>query len=144
MSTPGESSSHHSLASHYPGFDRFSYRILQKQFDEEGNGNVVNSIHPGTKHSKIQQQSVIPLEVSMTMSSLPIYNYLFLRTEPTPLPTVPVCQTRATRAKCCGTTSPPSSGRKPSADQVSSTVQHSKLTNQPLGVRTRIFCDPCS
>lgn len=37
-------------------------RILQRQFDEEGNGVVVNSIHPGTKHSKIQQQSVIPLE----------------------------------------------------------------------------------
>ena len=39
-------------------------RILQRQFDEEGNGVVVNSIHPGTKHSKIQQQSVIPLEVN--------------------------------------------------------------------------------
>ena len=37
-------------------------RILQRQFVEEGSGNVVNSIHPGTKHSKIQQQSVIPLE----------------------------------------------------------------------------------
>ncbi len=36
--------------------------ILQKQFTKEGRGNVVNSIHPGTKHSKIQQQSVIPLE----------------------------------------------------------------------------------
>ena len=38
-------------------------RVLQKQFDEEGQGVVVNSIHPGTKHSKILQQSVIPLEV---------------------------------------------------------------------------------
>jgi len=37
-------------------------RILQRQFDAEGQGVVVNSIHPGTKHSKIQQQSVIPLE----------------------------------------------------------------------------------
>ena len=37
-------------------------RILQRQFDEEGRGVVINSIHPGTKHSKIQQQSVIPLE----------------------------------------------------------------------------------
>ena len=37
--------------------------MLQKQFDEEGQGVVVNSIHPGTKHSKILQQSVIPLEV---------------------------------------------------------------------------------
>merc|ERR1740128_1425178 len=37
-------------------------RILQRQFIEEGSGNVVNSIHPGTKHSKIQQQSAIPLE----------------------------------------------------------------------------------
>ena len=41
-------------------------RILQRQFDKEGNGNVVNSIHPGTKHSKIQQQSVIPLEVRIS------------------------------------------------------------------------------
>ena len=41
---------------------KFTPRILQGQFDEEGNGVVVNSIHPGTKHSKIQQQSVIPLE----------------------------------------------------------------------------------
>ena len=40
-------------------------RILQRQFNEEGKGNVVNSIHPGTKHSKIQQQSVIPLEVRL-------------------------------------------------------------------------------
>ena len=39
-------------------------RVLQKQFDEEGQGVVVNSIHPGTKHSKILQQSVIPLEVT--------------------------------------------------------------------------------
>lgn len=37
-------------------------RILQRQFDEEGSGVVINSIHPGTSHSKIQQQSVIPLE----------------------------------------------------------------------------------
>jgi len=37
-------------------------RILQRQFDEEGHGMVINSIHPGTKHSKIHQQSVIPLE----------------------------------------------------------------------------------
>lgn len=37
-------------------------RLLQRQFDEEGNNIVVNSIHPGTTHSKIQQQSVIPLE----------------------------------------------------------------------------------
>ena len=36
---------------------------MQRQFDEEGNNIVVNSIHPGTTHSKIQQQSVIPLEV---------------------------------------------------------------------------------
>ena len=40
-------------------------RILQREFTEEGSGNVVNSIHPGTKHSKIQQQSVIPLEVRL-------------------------------------------------------------------------------
>ena len=37
-------------------------RILQREFDQEGRGVVINSIHPGTKHSKIQQQSVIPLE----------------------------------------------------------------------------------
>ena len=37
-------------------------RILQREFDQEGRGIIVNSIHPGTKHSKIQQQSVIPLE----------------------------------------------------------------------------------
>ena len=40
-------------------------RILQRQFDEEESGVVINSIHPGTKHSKIQQQSVIPLEVGV-------------------------------------------------------------------------------
>ena len=45
-------------------------RILQRQFIEEGSGNVVNSIHPGTKHSKIQQQSAIPLEVRVTTLSL--------------------------------------------------------------------------
>ena len=39
--------------------------ILQKQFTKEGRGNVVNSIHPGTKHRKIQQKSVIPLEVRL-------------------------------------------------------------------------------
>ena len=45
--------------------------MLQKQFDEEGQGVVVNSIHPGTKHSKILQQSVIPLEVRFAS----IYKY---------------------------------------------------------------------
>ena len=38
-------------------------RILQRLFDIEGLGMVVNSVHPGTKNSKIQQQAVIPLEV---------------------------------------------------------------------------------
>jgi len=37
-------------------------RILQRDFDSEGQGVVVNSVYPGTKHSKIQQQSVVPLE----------------------------------------------------------------------------------
>merc|ERR1712096_336095 len=37
-------------------------KILQRRFDEEGNGVVVNSIHPGTKHSKIHQASNISME----------------------------------------------------------------------------------
>jgi len=37
-------------------------RILQREFDLDGRGIIVNSIHPGTKHSKILQQSVIPME----------------------------------------------------------------------------------
>ena len=37
-------------------------------------GNVVNSIHPGTKHSKIQQQSVIPLEVRLNHIALSLFN----------------------------------------------------------------------
>eukprot|EP00092_Neocalanus_flemingeri_P038019 GFUD01041388.1.p1 GENE.GFUD01041388.1~~GFUD01041388.1.p1 ORF type:complete len:304 (-),score=65.76 GFUD01041388.1:95-1006(-) len=37
-------------------------RVLQKRFDEEGNEVVVNSIHAGTKHSKIHQASVISME----------------------------------------------------------------------------------
>ena len=51
-------------------------RILQRQFNEEGKGNVVNSIHPGTKHSKIQQQSVIPLEVRLLVT-LSLFNSHF-------------------------------------------------------------------
>ena len=47
-------------------------RVLQKQFDEEGQGVVVNSIHPGTKHSKILQQSVIPLEVRFASTNITI------------------------------------------------------------------------
>jgi len=37
-------------------------KVLQRRFDEEGNGNIVNSIHPGTKHSKIHQTSYVSLE----------------------------------------------------------------------------------
>jgi len=37
-------------------------RILQKRYDQEGNGVVVNSIHPGTKHSKIHVASAITME----------------------------------------------------------------------------------
>jgi len=37
-------------------------RILQRRYDEEGNGVIVNSIHPGTKHSKIHQASNISME----------------------------------------------------------------------------------
>ena len=48
-------------------------RILQRQFIAEGKGNVVNSIHPGTKHSKIQQQSVIPLEVRLNHIALALF-----------------------------------------------------------------------
>ena len=33
---------------------------------------VVNSIHPGTKHSKILQQSVIPLEVRFASTNITI------------------------------------------------------------------------
>ena len=36
--------------------------MLQRVFDEEGNGVIVNSIHPGTKHSKIHQASNISME----------------------------------------------------------------------------------
>lgn len=37
-------------------------RVLQKKYDEEGRALVVNSLHPGTKHSKIHQTSNISLE----------------------------------------------------------------------------------
>jgi len=37
-------------------------KVLQRKFDEEGNGVIVNSIHPGTKHSKIHQTSYVSLE----------------------------------------------------------------------------------
>jgi len=37
-------------------------RVLQRVFDDEGNGVIVNSIHPGTKHSKIHQASNISME----------------------------------------------------------------------------------
>jgi len=37
-------------------------RVLQTRFTKEGNGVIVNSIHPGTKHSKIHQASNISME----------------------------------------------------------------------------------
>ena len=37
-------------------------KVLQRKFDEEGNGVIVNSIHPGTKHSKIHQTGYVSLE----------------------------------------------------------------------------------
>jgi len=37
-------------------------RILQKFYNEKKTGIIVNSIHPGTKHSKIHQVSTISLE----------------------------------------------------------------------------------
>jgi carbonyl reductase 1 len=37
-------------------------RILQHQFDQDDTALVVNSIHPGTKHSLIHQASVVSME----------------------------------------------------------------------------------
>ena len=37
-------------------------RILQRSFDRAADSTIVNSIHPGTFHSKIHQTSVISLE----------------------------------------------------------------------------------